>query len=297
MGKKRNTTPALESRALDTLTEHPQQHTYNRDLADHAIQTLADDLKRNGQREPIQILPDGTILDGCQRRRALLLNGETHARVMVRWDLADADEATIEMRFLEFNPNRRQLDPLESARTAIRQAELAAARPRSKFFRREEEHLCGRLGKILNMCGRNLQRYLHVLEAPLEVQEAFRTGGITLTDASRVINLPDAQQEELVALLREDGDPRPFLDSIFRAESGRHRRAPDALNALRKDLDRGLADLAGREEGIAASTIREWLPTLEQAHALLGRLIDRARTDRSGPPSERLRDMARKRNL
>src|SRR5688572_21598380 len=92
--------PEEEQRRLADLVEHPLQPTYNDGLSDDALKRLAGDIKRNGLREKIQILPankaglpKNTTLDGHQRRRALLLNGESTTTVIVRHDLADADEA------------------------------------------------------------------------------------------------------------------------------------------------------------------------------------------------------------
>src|SRR4051812_38496624 len=122
--KKQPTGPSEEDRRLDQLIEHPQQQDYFDHLSDHDLKALAADIKRNGLRQPIQImppdntagLPANTILDGHQRRRALQLNGETVARVIVRYDLLTVDAATVERAFLEPNQNRRHLDTLAKAR-------------------------------------------------------------------------------------------------------------------------------------------------------------------------------------
>ncbi len=48
------------------------------------------------------------------------LNGATETRVLVRYDLAEADAATIEKVFLDANVNRRHMDKLSIARVAYR---------------------------------------------------------------------------------------------------------------------------------------------------------------------------------
>jgi hypothetical protein len=83
-------------RKLDDLIEFPLQQTYFPPLSEDRLRALADDIKRNGLRHSIEVLPENkagypadTIVKGHMRRLALLLNGETTAEVLVRYDLAE----------------------------------------------------------------------------------------------------------------------------------------------------------------------------------------------------------------
>lgn len=60
------------------------------------------------------------ILDGHRRVRAFEVLGADDITVMIRWDLADADEAKIEAEFLQHNFNRRHLHQIDRARIALR---------------------------------------------------------------------------------------------------------------------------------------------------------------------------------
>src|SRR3954469_20477876 len=109
--------PRREKRLLRDLKPFPAQPLFFGDLSDHELEALAEDIKRNGLRNPIEVLPKNragypadTIIRGHQRRRALELNGEAETTVLIRHDLADAD--AIEKCFLEDNQHRRHLDPL-----------------------------------------------------------------------------------------------------------------------------------------------------------------------------------------
>src|SRR2546421_9027657 len=96
---------------LAELLPHPLQGQFFSDCPAADDKTLADDLRTNGQRDAIVVmppdnaagLPGGTVLDGNRRRKALQSLGETEAIVLVRHDLKHADAAAVEQVFLRFN--------------------------------------------------------------------------------------------------------------------------------------------------------------------------------------------------
>ena len=79
--------------------------------------------------------------------QALKHNGETEVRVLVRYDLAEADRDTIELEFLATNKERRHLDKLEKARVALRQYEIEKNRKGGKLFSFDKEKARELLGK------------------------------------------------------------------------------------------------------------------------------------------------------
>src|SRR4051794_856350 len=102
--------PGGEKRLLKDLKPFPAQPLFFDDLSDHELEALAEDIKRNGLRSPIEVLPKNragypadSIISGHQRKRALELNGEAETTVCVRHDLADADAAAVEKAFLDDN--------------------------------------------------------------------------------------------------------------------------------------------------------------------------------------------------
>jgi hypothetical protein len=107
----------LETRRLADLRAFDVQGDFFEDLPEHELQALADDIDRNGLRQPIEVLPENdagiepdTILSGRQRKRALELPGGTTTRVCVRYDPAHTPRHEIDRAFLEDHQNRRQLD-------------------------------------------------------------------------------------------------------------------------------------------------------------------------------------------
>lgn len=103
--------PIVEWDLLE-MTGHPKQRQFFSPLSPEERRALARDLAENGQREPLEILPDGTIVSGHQRRIAMLDLGWKTAKVVVRRDLVAAGEPAIERRLIEANCSRRQLSKL-----------------------------------------------------------------------------------------------------------------------------------------------------------------------------------------
>ena len=156
-----------------------------------------------------------TILRGHQGARALLLNGETETKVLVRYDLADADGPTIEREFLEDNQNRRQQSPLEQGRVFLRLFEIDKKAKPGKLARYQElkarDLLCAKLG----MNRRNVDRYLRILKTPIEVQHEFEAERISLVLAGQVAGLDAATQEKIAKRIREGEKAKDVLTSFL----------------------------------------------------------------------------------
>ena len=191
------------TRAIDELTAHRLQSALFRPLSDKEHARLVEDIRAHGVLQPIEIIAEGTIIDGHERVRAARAIGLTEIPVRVRDDLAD--QTAIDRRHAEANLNRRQLDPLDRARLALHLFQLEKGR--KKIREPEQEELRDRVGAALGMGGRNAQRYLKLAQAPIEVQHAYSESKISLTTASRVCQLPHDAQESLAQDLRDGGEP------------------------------------------------------------------------------------------
>src|SRR5215510_2358776 len=78
---------------ISRLKNHPLQKTMFGDLPDAELRALAEDMRANKQKDPVEILPDGTVLAGHQRIRAARLLGWAEVDVVIRHDLAEAGAA------------------------------------------------------------------------------------------------------------------------------------------------------------------------------------------------------------
>ena len=164
----------IETRRIENLAPSPWQARYD-DLSDHDLRSLAASIRKYGLRQPVEILPGNaaglppdTVMDGCQRLAALKLNGETEVRVLVRYDLAEADRDTIQLDFYGPNKDRRQLDKLGKARVALDRYELETTRRGGKLVAVNKEKALDLLGKEVDMSGKTLQRHWSVLPTPIE---------------------------------------------------------------------------------------------------------------------------------
>lgn len=182
--KKRPVEPKRENRRLTELVPHSDQAKYYRHYGEYAYAALKDDIAKNGLKHPIEVLPPGnaaglspdTILMGHTRKKILCELGHTTAEVSVRYDLRTATRAEVDMLFLTDNEARRQQDRLGQARAAIRLFEIERAQKGRSVIGDLLQYgeLRDKVGQIVGMSGRHLDRYLKVLAAPVEVQDAFQ---------------------------------------------------------------------------------------------------------------------------
>ena len=87
MGMKKSTG---EKWKISKLTVYCLQEAMFGDLPKEELAALAADMEKNGLRDPIEILPDGTIITGHHRVDAAKLLGWAEIDVIVRDDLAAA---------------------------------------------------------------------------------------------------------------------------------------------------------------------------------------------------------------
>ena len=83
MDSKRKTAKLID------LKHHPRYAAMFGDASKEDIGALADDMKRNGLRNPIEILPDGTIVTGELRVQSAKLLGWSEIEAIVRDDQAN----------------------------------------------------------------------------------------------------------------------------------------------------------------------------------------------------------------
>jgi hypothetical protein len=245
--KRRGPTP--ETRRLIDLKPFPLQADFFDDLSDHDLQRLAADIEQNGLRNPIEVIPPNTagfapntILSGHQRKRALEHNGETEVAVTVRYDLCDADAATIETIFLEDNQNRRHQDVLTKARVALRLFEIERGRKRGDIHPWDEREARDRVGKTIGMSGRNLSRYFRLLRTPIEVQNAYRRGEFPLVVAEKVADLSPCDQKTVADRIRAGENATKVIEEYIPKPAAKPKDV-SPLERLRRALVEAQAEL------------------------------------------------------
>jgi ParB/RepB/Spo0J family partition protein len=255
---------------LADIRPHPRQTDFFSDLSAADFESLVEDIRRNKLRHPIEILPCGTIVCGHQRVRAAAALGWTEIDAVVL-DETDPDE--IERRLVEDNLSRRPLGLVGMARIYSALRATARERPSGAMSGDLRDRVAGLMG---TRSGRTLDRYVRLLDAPREVQDAVDARIISRATAERVLQLAESDRAELAAQIRAGEDVVTVIARFLRAtgESGVV-QARKAYRALLLILRRTLPivksphfrKLAGH--GLVAE---EAIPLLERSAILLRRL-------------------------
>ena len=181
------------------LQPHPDQQLYDGTLAEADEHALREDLRVNGQRDPIKILADGTIVDGHQRVR--LLEELGHAEVLAIEVELDGDEYQQRADFLRHNMSRRQLCPLRHASLELRAFEAdngwevgEANNPRRWSDVKDA------VRARLQGSDRHVNRVLRVVLLPSPVITAVEQGRLSMTVAEKLDKL---EPDDLAAVVEE----------------------------------------------------------------------------------------------
>ncbi len=168
---------------IKLLLSHPLQSTFYSQTTKDEDDRFVEDLREHGQRDAIVVVPIKgkpgryMILDGHRRVWAFGILGWDVIEAIIRYDLADADEAQVEAEFLQYNLNRRHLHQIDRARIALRQLQIEKGRPRGVVRPVDEREARDRVGKVMDMSGRNLGRYFQLLfGAPGSAEFCARRG-------------------------------------------------------------------------------------------------------------------------
>lgn len=195
-------TEAKQVWSLVKLKPHPRQRTMFPDRTGESYRRLRDSLRDEGQREPIEILPDGTIISGHQRVRAATELGWEVIVVIVRADLAgDASEA--ERRLIEVNLQGRQLTMLDQVRATARLFELSGqahngADPVGHIIKTLVDKYAAKKAPSR----KHVQRLLNILTLDLALQVAVDHKQITIVDGSELAKMPKSVHEEVLRALQ-----------------------------------------------------------------------------------------------
>jgi hypothetical protein len=191
--------------------------------------------------------------------------------------------APCERRLIEDNLNRRRLAPLELARCSQRLKELGR---RGGLCQQEKAELRDRIGMKLGMSGRNLDRYLRVLQGtPQEAQDAVSSGALAVTVAERVAGLKKATREQVAEEIRAGQDPAEAVRRHAPKGTGRHKKARHAIDAFLLALERGVNDLQGRVDSIGIRLSAREAATLHGAEAIIRAIRQRAAVTAAAAPA------------
>jgi hypothetical protein len=122
----------IVERSASRLMPHPLSHAVFGQLPEEQFNDLKDDILERGLKYPLELAPEGRVICGSQRLRAIqALVEEGHGeldsqRCVLREELED--EADVRIHLLRDNVLRRQLSPGQMYRAAIELEKIYAER-------------------------------------------------------------------------------------------------------------------------------------------------------------------------
>jgi ParB-like chromosome segregation protein Spo0J len=280
-GQPTNNQPAkvIVDFPIAKLKEHPLQKSMYRGRTDFEVEELARSMAQ-GQDESIEILPNGMLIAGHGRVAAAKLLGWKTIPAWIRHDLAKAGPEAIERRLIESNLFRRQLTRLDMARSyrhLMRFARDKKGRPVKEA--QAEQNLRELIRKRFRVSDKTLDRWLHVLDLPLSLQEAVEEDRLPLTLAVRVASLKPAVQEQVAERVRQGEAPRDVIMPLL--TKGKGETAGKPLTQLVLSLRRAGQELAGRVAEVEVSLFSEYLQALRDGRQLLDALIAKGESDQA----------------
>jgi ParB-like chromosome segregation protein Spo0J len=167
-------------------------------LDDEHLQSLADDIKKNGQQIAIELM-DGKILDGRRRSLACKLAG-VHPAVRV----VDVDDPVAYV--LSLNLHRRHLTPSQSSMCAARAREIYERDAKERMIRKPEsamENLPQQkgtardlAGKAFGVSGKSVDHAKRVLDKGIpELAKAVDSGRMAVSTAAILATEPAEVQK------------------------------------------------------------------------------------------------------
>lgn len=248
---------------IDKLFPHPLQEVHFDHRASPDMENLREDIRANGVREPIKILPTGAVLDGESRRLICQGLGHQQMKVIVMHNLAARGETAIELFMIEANTSRRQLSKLAQARLYLRVRDLReqSKMPTGRGKLRDE------FAKRFGMTGRNFDRYVELLQHPKDVQDAVANKKLALVTALQLMKLPPEEYEPILKMLREGRDVRKKVNRLSQA----FERSPvtkDKLTRLLRDFLRLYFQLEKERDQVAGLMLPHHVGKLEDLQNL-----------------------------
>jgi ParB family transcriptional regulator, chromosome partitioning protein len=263
--------------ALDTLHPHRSQALLCSPPPPHEVKELADDIKVNGQLNPVEILPDGTVLSGHECIAAFRLLGWSHIDVWVRDDLAH-DAVAAEKRMIMDNLDRREMGPFDIAKCYERLKVLARTQRATNSPALERRDLGDELSQRLGVSRRNLDRYSRIAtQTPSEIQDAVAAGKLAVTSAERVARLTPEEREHVAAMIRRGGDARAVVRQCLATAAAPLRPKHDAdhaVAALVRSLRSAVRDLDASLGNVTWVSALDFM-TLGAGEKLIQRLCKR----------------------
>jgi hypothetical protein len=236
-----------------------------------------------------RILPDGTVLAGLRWVLAAKEAGRKKVRVVVRGDPADLDQASIGLYVVALHVHDFRLDWLDLGgcfRAWVRWKKTLRSTPHGRALAAKHNEL---IRQLFDISRRELERCACVLDAPLTIQDSFRSGNLPLTTAIRILGRPGYGQRAIAAAIEQGACPSAASARYLPKKDRRHKKAYKAVEAGVRGLERFIEDLEGRIDQVGALPLK-WVDVLECGLDMITRLLLKKRQP---PEAEQLQEWLR----
>jgi ParB/RepB/Spo0J family partition protein len=261
---------------ISRLVEHEKQAALFGDVPDEELNALAADMQAHGQRHPVEILPDGTIVAGHQRVRAARLLDWKDIDVVIRSDLAEQGYLAVEAHLIGDNLVRRHLSPLARARCIKRKIEIESQIGNGNDSGSRKERIKTEIAKQLGQSKRTVNRYLLALNAPLVVQQAFDRGEITLVTAGKVAQLPFMDHSEITKRVQNGEKLADVVNEILHGSKVADQSVNAAFGRIIRCLKRDVGRLVDGIDSIDRQRLAGSRDVMTKASAVLAKMLKKA---------------------
>jgi ParB-like chromosome segregation protein Spo0J len=216
MPKSRPASPqcVLESWPIRRLKPNPRQVEFYRPLTDEQLDKLAKKCAREGM-PPIDILPDGTILDGEQRWRAAKRHKLKQVPVRIHYELEGDDQAALQY-FLTANEDRHHHTLLQRVRLELAKLENESV----DIAGVGQVKLCKLIGSRLNVHFKTVEREYLLLSLDSRLVDAYEADLLPRNLVMPLGKLPAKTLAKLWPKLesqQDAADIRPFAKQLLAA--------------------------------------------------------------------------------
>jgi hypothetical protein len=193
---------------LSRLKKHPEQDNMFAPPSAQELSRLADDISRNGVRDDIEVLEDGTIVRGHSRLLAAAKAGLSKVPVLILKGLAEQGEDAVLQAMVEDNLHRRHLSPLEIAKCAVVMLSSGISKANGESMSRGIGERGYEIAKQFGISTKTLKRYILVTKTAAVVQHAVSKGYLSMDVAMQVAKLAEDDQlavaEIIQGLMKEE---------------------------------------------------------------------------------------------
>lgn len=213
---------------VSKISPHPRNLDIFTAPTDAELQELADDMERNGQKVPIEVVDVGedgdgsfVLVKGDRRLAAARLLEWTSIKAAIRTDTHDPLSAVVMTDLISDNLLRQQLDDLALARCyrALKKLE----RKKSWEGTATRDRLAERLG--CGKSGRTLDRLEELLALPRDIQDMISRKQLSKSAGAKILKMDRDSRERFFKKVRSGYNPTRAL-AIFGLTNSTEAKSP-----------------------------------------------------------------------